>query len=393
MNYTEDQYFAVSTLEKWYNKAKHQVIEVSGVEGTGTYETIKMFIDKIGFDPREIMYLSFDQKQVIEMASHRYHCYYIYSIIYKYIRIVDFNTIPILNPSSTEIKDQWVKKVRKHIDPRYRIIVVFDAVLMNRELLQDLMTFDLPIILLTDPMAIPAPDSYTFSHESNIVLRQLNPDLARNPITYFANKALRGGKLEPGNYDTVSIVPKKNMNLYNLKSADMIITMSQDVADNINNVYRHRIKRFKGNINGPGERVIVMNNMYNHKLVNKDEKRIKVSLSKGTVCYISKCNRHSPSTRYVPIELKTEFYYEPFQDLIMDRNYLNGVDTPSRQLIPDEVVLLKYAYALPVDLTRCDHWDKVTLIIDNNDQLDPSIQYRFIYNAMIRAHQSMTVIV
>lgn len=391
--YTEDQYYAAAKLEKWYNKFKHQVIEISGIEGTGVYETVKLFLDKMEFDTREIMYLSFDQKQVIEMASRRYHCYYINSIIYKYTRVVDFDTIPILNKDSNEIEFEWKKDVRKKIDPRYKIMIVFDASLMNESMLEDLMSFGLPVILMSDPMLIPAPDSYTFLRKPNIELRQLNPELMKNPITFFANKALRGEKFAFGNYDVVSIVPKKQMNLYNLKSADMIITLTEEVANGINRTYREKVKRLRGNINAVGERMIVMSNMYAHKITNQDEKRIKVFLTRGTVGYLTKCNRHAPNTKYVPIEFKTEFYYEPFTDLAMDRHYLNGISIPSRQQIPDDIIKLKYAYALPVSLTRVNHWDKVTLVVDQNPEYDISVQCRLLYTAITRAHQSITMVI
>ena len=391
MKYTEDQYFAAAKLERWYNKFKHQVIEISGIEGTGVFETVKFFLDKMEFDPREIMYLSFDQKQVLEMASKRYHCYYINSIIYKYNRIVDFNTIPILNSNSNEIEFEWKKDVKKKIDSRYKIMIVFDASLMNETMLEDLMSFGVPIILMTDPMLIPAPDSYTFLRKPNIEIKQLNPELMKSPITYFANKALRGEKINYGNYDTVSVVPKKQLNLYNLKSADMVITLSEEVADNVNKTYREKVMKLKA-FNGVGERLIVMNNMYGHKIVNNDEKRIKVFLTKGTVGYITKCNKHAVGTKYVPVEFKTEFYFEPFVDLNMDRHYLNGISLPSRQEIPDDIIKFKYAYALPVSLTRVNHWDKVTLIADQNLEYDIGIQCRLLYNAITRAHHSITII-
>ena len=391
MKYTEDQYFAAAKLERWYTKFKHQVIEISGIEGTGVFEAVKFFLDKMEFDPREIMYLSFDQKQVLEMATKRYHCYYINGIIYKYSRIVNFDSIPILNENSNEIEFEWKKQVRKKIDPRYKIMIVFDASLMNESMLEDLMSFGVPIILMTDPMLIPAPDSYTFLRKPNILIRQLNPDLMKSPITYFANKALVGDKINYGNYDTVSIVPRKQLNLYNLKSADMVITLSEETSDNINKTYREKVMKLKAN-NGIGERMIVMNNMYAHKITNHDEKRIKVFLTKGTVGYITKCNKHAAGTKYVPIEFKTEFYFEPFADLNMDRHYLNGINIPSRQEIPDDIIKMRYAYSLPVSLTRVNHWDKVTLIVDQNPEHDISMQCRLLYNAITRAHHSITII-
>lgn len=393
MNITMDQYIGLSKLERWYRQYSHQIIDISGSLGTGVWQIVQKFIDNFGFDPREIMYLSYDQKQVLELASKQYHAYYINGIIYKYTRIVDFNTLPVVNPNAKLLEYQWKKSVRKKIDERYKLIVVFDSSLMSIETINNLSSFGLPIILIRDRYLIPSPDSHIYTREPNIELNELNPDLLRNPIVYFANKVLRGEKITLGNYDTVSVVPRRQLNLYNLKSSEMIITISDELSDDMNKVYREKVMKLKNTINVVGERVIVMDNMYAHRLVNEDEKNIKIYLPKGTVGYISKCNKHAESTRYVPIELKTEFYYEAFTDLTMDRNYLNGITTPLRQIIPDEIIKLKYAYSLPVTMTRTNHWDKVTLIVDQDPLGDYDLQRRLLYTAISRVRKSMTMIV
>ena len=388
---TGEQYNAVAALQKWYNKYSKQIIEVSGIAGTGIWHVISKFIEFMEFDPREIMYLSYNQKQVLEMAAKRYHTYYINSKIYNYTRVVDFNTLSVVNNNHVGPTEYtWVKSVKKKIDPRYKLMIVFDSVLLNHQTLSDLSLFGLPIILLRDPMLLPAPDSWTFLREPEIELTELNPTLLRNPITYFANKALRNESMKIGTYDNVSVINKKNLNLYNLKSTEMIITISETVSNEVNKIYREKIMKLNG-INGINERVIVMNNMYNHKLINKDEKKIKLFLQKGLVAYISKCNKHAVGTRYVPIELKTDFYYDVFTDLTMDRHYLNGIENiPSRQIIPDELIKLKYAYSLPVEFTRVMHWDKVLLILDNPEN---DYYHRLIYNAIIRAKQNLTIVI
>ena len=151
--------------------------------------------------------------------------------------------------------------------------------------------------------------------------------------------------------------------------------------------------KFNPKYNYTGERVIVMNDLYGHKLVNEDEDRIRIYLTKGLVGNISKCNRHAAITKYIPIEFKTDFYYEPFTDLYIDRHYLNGVETPSRQIVPDEVLKVKYAYALPVALTRLSHWDKVTVIANDIPECDEAIYQKMLYTAISRARSSMTLIV
>ena len=46
---TSDQFYAVDSLELWYRKYNHQVIDLAGIRGTGKFEIIKTFIERIGF--------------------------------------------------------------------------------------------------------------------------------------------------------------------------------------------------------------------------------------------------------------------------------------------------------------------------------------------------------
>ena len=195
--------------------------------------------------------------------------------------------------------------------------------------------------------------------------------------------------MDLGSYDTVSIVPRKQLNLYNLKSSDMIITLTDEMMKSVNSVYRDKVMKLKTPINSTNERVIVMNNMYGNKLVNEDEKKIKIYLAKGLVGYISKCNKHAYSTKYIPIDFRPEFYHESFEELYIDRHYLNGTEIPSRQQIPDEVLMVQYAYALSVPMARLNHWEKVTLIADPSE--NEELQSRLLYNAITRCTHSLTL--
>jgi hypothetical protein len=389
---TNDQYFGLSKLDKWYRKYQHQFIEISGVIGTGTWDLVQQFIELTDLDEREVMYLSYNQKQVLDLAFKKYHAYYINGIIYKYIRIVDFDTIPVVNRNSRELKYEWKKEVRSKIDSKYKLIVVFDSVLLNHQTVRDLSLFGLPIILIRDPMLLPAPDTYTFLRDANIELHDVHPEYAKSPIVYFAHKILNRERLNPGNYDTVSVVPKKQMNLYNLRSSDMNITITGSLRDQINHIYRDKILKRKDPTNIINERVIVSNTLYNQRLVNPDEKKVKIYLTKGLVGTISKINKHAVTTKYVPIDFKPECYHESFTDLILDRHHLNKMDIQSHQLIPDEVIQLDYAYALTADAARLNHWDKVTLIIDPNEYGDVDLQQRLLYTGITRAKKSLTII-
>jgi hypothetical protein len=135
-----------------------------------------------------------------------------------------------------------------------------------------------------------------------------------------------------------------------------------------------------------------MDNMHKHRLVNADENKIKVYLTKGVVGNINRINKHALNTRYVPFEFKADFYHDIFDDLYLDRYYLNDLQFQSRQMVPEEVVRAEYAYALTPQLARLSHWDKVTLLTDNTLEVDYKIYKSLLYTAMTRATQSLTII-
>ena len=393
MNLTNDQYYGLSILQKWYEKYYHQYIEISGTIGTGGFELIQEFFEQEQIQKKEVMYVSFDQKQVLEMAANQYHCYHILNIIYNYIREINFDSLPVLNiHSNGNIEQHWYKKLRKKIDPKYRFIVVLDSSLMNIELLKDIGSFGLPVILLKDPMLLPAPDTYTFMREANIELHEMMDKYKSNPISYFANQILMKEPLKYGNYDVANIIPRKRMNMYNIKSSDITLCLNDDTMNNINKIYRENVVHSNGHTY-TNEKVIIMNNLYHRKLVNPDEKRIKVYLNKGITGTISRINKHAPNSKYVGFEFKPDFYYQAFDDLILDRYYLEGIEYPSRAMEPDEYVLAKFAYILTVPLARINHWQKVTLIQEEIEYKDELLFTMMMYTGITRAHEKINIII
>ena len=392
MIFTDDQYLALASLNTWYRKYKSQFIDMAGIMGTGIWEVLQEFISVSPLDRREVIYLSKNQKQVLELAYRGYHAYYLEGIIYNYTRHVDMSTLPAINPRSKEIVVNWERSVRNKIDHRYKLMVVFDADLLTVRNIKDIGSFELPVIFIRDPMLLPSPDSYVFSRDPNIILRDINSEYAGNPIVYFAQQCILGKPLKYGNYDTVSVVPKKQLNLYNLKSSDMNITISEELRFEINKAYRERVMNLTSPINVVGERVIVTESLRSEQLKNTDNKKVRVYLTKGLVGYFTKVNKHAVGTRYVNVDLRPDGYADSFVDLSLDRFTLNKSSMDSQQAHPDEILKVDYAYALSSALSRYSHWDKVTLITEDDHIDDPELNTRLMYTAITRANKSLTIV-
>ena len=388
---TDYQYIGLSKLEKWWRKFNTQFIEIESGIGTGSWELIQEFIELSELSPYEVLYLSYNQKEVLSLAYKKYHAYYINDFLYRYQRIVDFDSLWVLNSNSSEMKYEYKKKLRRKINKSYKLIIVLDSTLLSYSTLKDLSSFGIPVILVKDPFILPAVDSYSFLHESDIVLREVSNVYSRNPLVYITRKMLRDKILPVGNYDSVNIIHRNQLNLYNFKSVDMILSIKDELANEINIFYREKIMKLKDDKNVVGERLICMENLYREELINPDNDKVKVFLRKGTVGNITRILRHSIGTKYVEFDFKPDFYHEAFCNLYLDRHYLNSIEMKTFQSKPDEIGYFKYAYALSAAMARVSNWDKVLLILDRETEYDEELQARLIYTAMTRAKESLLI--
>ena len=391
MMLTDSQYLGLAKLEKWWRKFNTQFIEIEGAIGSGCFDLVQEFIELMGLSQYEIAYLSYDQKEVLNLAYKKYHAFYINDFLYRYERIVDFNSIWVLNPNSNELVYEYKKKLRRKINKSYKLLVVLDSTLLSYNTLKDLSSFGIPVILIRDPFLLPAKNSYCFLHEADIILREVTDFYSKNPLVYIARKMLSGINIPIGNYDSVNIVNRKQLNLYNFKSADMILTITEDLSKEINSFYRERIMKLKDEKNIVGEKLICTKSLYREEIINPDNEKVKVFLTAGVVGNISRILRHAVHTKYVEFDFKPDFYHEAFTDLYLDRHYLNSIDMKSYQSKPDEVGYFKYGYALSASLARVSNWDKVLLILNRETEYDIELQSRLIYTAITRAKSNLLI--
>lgn len=394
MVFTNDQYEGLSKLNKWYDKYNHQCIKLCNFIGTGAWELIQSFISASDLQPYEVAYLSYDQRHVMDLALYQYHAYYINRFIYNYIRITNLDTLPVFSNDPRAVSEyHWEKSIKKKIAKKYKLLVVFDATLMDEKTLDDLMSFNIPIILVYDPILLPNIDSPIYNTKPNIILKEINNAYVGNPLVLFAYRILSGERLKVGSYDNVNVVSQKNMNVYNLKSSNMNLTISNTLMNETNAMYRNIIQKNKTGTNRLGDRLILTKDLYDKELVNNKEKRIRLYMTKGLVGKITKLNRHVQRTKYLPIEFTTDFYKTPFTEIVMDRHYLNKIEFTNRQLVPEDIAYFDYAFSLSVEKARIGYWDKVTLLADENEYNNEELQKRLMYTAINKTKYNLTIVI
>ena len=173
----------------------------------------------------------------------------------------------------------------------------------------------------------------------------------------------------------------------------MNLTISNELMNDTNILYRTQIQKNKTGTNRLGDRLILTKDLYDKVLINDKEKKLKIYMTKGVVGKITKLNRHVYRTKYLPIEFTTDFYKVPFTGIALDRHYLNKIEFSNRQLIPEDIAYFDYAFALSVNKARIGYWDKVTLLADENEYGNDELQKRLMYTAISKAKKSLTIVI
>ena len=79
---TNEQVYAIYKLEHWWHSRDNQLFEISGGAGTGKTTLIRYFIEKLGLDYENVLFIAFMGKAASQMAKHGLPAKTVHSAIY-----------------------------------------------------------------------------------------------------------------------------------------------------------------------------------------------------------------------------------------------------------------------------------------------------------------------
>ena len=350
--------------------------------------SIRYILQQLGLDPlHDVLFVAFTGKAATQLARNGLPAITCHSAFYEYKKEIerDENNKIVLTPNGKP-KLKGVFKKKDHIKKRYKAICIDEATMINEQMKEDIMSFGLPIFALGDMNQLPPVfGKPVFLVEPDVTLRKLMRQAEDSPIVYIAHRILDGYDLRPGIYGNSAILRKKDLNQFQLKNADVVLTVTNSLKQQINTLFREEYLNYKRlDLPYVGEKVICKKNDWSKSIGEN------LFLTNGTTGFIEYVDRESYNGRSIEIDFRPDFTPKTFRNLPLDYNNLMNLEkSETQKSLSFGLNLFEFAYAITVYASQGSQWENVTALAELYGSDD--FQKKVLYTMVTRASKSITL--
>lgn len=388
----DQQVYAIYQLENWWSDSTKLRFEISGRAGTGKTTLIRYFIERIGLDMKDVVFMAFMGKAALQMARNGLPGRTIHSFIYRYEKVHE------LDKHGRRVKDKRGKdkmkgvfKLKKKHELEFipKLFVVDEGGMVSESIGKDLESFGIPIVVLGDLNQLPPVfgASY-FMKEPDVELTKIMRQAEDDPIVWLANQILEGKRLQCGMYGNSAVISRDDLNEFTFNQADVVLTATNRLRYEVNNLFRYEIKRIKKpEMPEVGEKIICRKNNWDRNLDDI------IYLTNGLSGYVEYVDVESLRNGAFKIDFRPDFVkHKTFKNLLIDYDTLYSPPGGNiNELVPGKLKTNKFefAYAITVHLSQGSQYPNV-LFLDEK-MSSPDFTKKLEYTAITRAQKSIVI--
>lgn len=388
----DEQIYATYDMETWWYKGTKQLFQITGPAGCGKTTIIRYFIERIGLDFSEVLFLAFMGKAATRMAMTGLPARTIHSTIYDYVKVIardEEGKIIFLPNGKPKMVSKFIKKEK--LSKKIKLMIVDEGSMVEEKVAKDLESFGIPIIVLGDLNQLPPVfgEPY-FLRDPDIKLTKIMRQAEDNPIVHLAREVLDDKELKIGVYGSSAVIPRSQINEYFIRKAQIILTGTNRLRYNINNLVREQIKGIV-NLDYPhmGEQIICRKNNWNKCIDDK------FFLTNGTTGFVDQVYRDSFDGKTMSIDFRPDFSKKVFRNITFD--YAHLYEIPGQEpLQPSPVSIyndkIEYAYAITIHSSQGSEWDNVLYFAENIMRTKEDNK-KLQYTAITRAAKSIVIVI
>lgn len=256
------------------------------------------------------------------------------------------------------------------------LIIVDECSMVDQNIANDLLSFNKKILVLGDPQQLPPVNGHGFftDAEPDYMLTDIHRQALDNPIILLATAAIQGERLDYGEYGPCKIV--KTITDQELLDSDMIITGKNATRIALNKKIRDLQNR-KTKFPEVGERLVCLKNNRMENIYNGQQ---------FTVTQIF--NISSPD--FVKLELKSED--NPKYRIITKIHKCFFDDSIKKPFWTKLKGSNEFDYAYAITAHRAQGDQAKNVIVFDESYIARENKHKFLYTAITRAEESLTIV-
>jgi exodeoxyribonuclease-5 len=249
---------AIRAGKEWFSgdRKRKQVWTLSGIAGSGKSTIIEYLTNDLGVDPSRVLYCAYTGAAVQVMRLKGLPAQTIHTAIYTF---------------SKSSKGEY-RKHRRDIDEldAIQVIVVDEASMVPQDLLDDILWFKKPTILIGDNNQLPpveAGENY-YIGRPDVRLTEPIRQALDNSIVAMAWEIVQGNITPAAGTYGNNVVVKRSLQLDDMLAVDQVLTRTNALRCRVNKLMRAH-KGFRRVLPEPGERLVCRRNNWS-KMVQGD---------------------------------------------------------------------------------------------------------------------------
>ncbi len=264
-----------------------------------------------------------------------------------------------------------------------KLIIIDECSMVDAELGRDLMSFDVPLLVLGDPAQLPPVQGganaggFFTDQEPDMMLTEVHRQAKDDPIVRLSMDVREGRALEPGVYGETQVVRKRALDPERVLAADQVLVGRNNTRRAYNGRMRER-RGLEGKLPVAGDKLVCLRNNRKKGLFN------------GALWTVQKRGAGRGSLITMRIVPEDDGGGRPVKVSVRSECFTGGIEEFewARRKPYDE---FDYGYVLTVHKAQGSQWDDVVLF--DESFAFPDSRERWLYTGITRAAKRLTVVV
>lgn len=396
IEFSNEQIYAIYDLENWWNSRNNQVFEISGSPGTGKTTLIMYFIEQLGLTLDEVAFVAYTGKAATQMSRNGIPGRTIMSTIYNYERLPardEDGKIIFTDNFKPKMVGKFVLKEK--IGKKIKLIVVDEGGMVSEKIGADLLSFNIPVVVLGDLNQLPPVFGKPFFlKDPDVILTQIMRQKEGDPIIWLSQQILHGKKIGYGVYGKSAVISKHDLTDRHFSQSDIVLTATNRLRWNVNQYYRESLKGYR-NLEVPhiGEQVMCRKNNWNRCIDDG------IYFTNGMTGFVDDIYKDTFNGKTMCMDFRPDFMTKSFRKVKFDYRHMY---TPPSSLLddneqesnePENIYLdkIEYAYAITTHSSQGSQYPNV-LFLKEDVMRDEETNRKLAYTAVTRAINSITIV-